>query len=65
VQVVEPLAAPGDGQRSYRVWMTLDRLPDAPRAGLTGVASVATPHRTPLAHLARWTARYLRLDLWV
>ena len=49
----------------FRVWMSLADLPVRPRAGLTGRARVSTPPRTLAALIARWTARFIRADLWV
>jgi putative peptide zinc metalloprotease protein len=53
----------GSRRAEVRIALT-DRIGDA-RSGLTGRAWVATPWRTPAAHVARALARFVRLDLWV
>lgn len=53
------------GFRLYQVRIDLAEPPGEVRAGLTGKGWVATPARSPAAHLYRILARFLRLDLWV
>jgi putative peptide zinc metalloprotease protein len=62
VSAIQPAAEASEGERRYEVRITLAERPPAARAGLTGRAWVATPRRTPAAHLARILARF---DLWV
>ena len=65
VSEIHAVADQEQGQRRYQVRITLLDRPSEARAGLTGRAWVATPWRTPAAHLARILARFVRLDLWV
>ncbi len=65
VSAIQPAADLAWGVRRYRVRIALEERPDDARAGLTGKAWVATPARTPVAHLYRILARFVRLDLWV
>jgi putative peptide zinc metalloprotease protein len=65
VSVIQPAAQEEGGQRRYEVRITLEEQPSEARAGLTGRAWVATPWRTPAAHLTRILSRFVRLDLWV
>jgi len=65
VSAIQPAADDLDGLHRYEVRITLDDIPRDARAGMTGRAWIATPYRTPAAHLARILARFVRLDLWV
>lgn len=65
VSAIQPAAELYRGFRVYRVRIALPKQPDDARAGLTGRAWIATPARTPAAHLVRILTRFVRLDLWV
>ncbi len=65
VGAIEARAEEHRGQRYHRVWLALDRAPEGARAGFTGRAWVETPRRAPASHLARWLARFVRVDLWI
>ena len=65
VSSIQPAAEQVRSFRVYRVRVTLDEQPGEARAGLTGRAWVATPARPPAAHLYRFIARFVRMDLWV
>jgi putative peptide zinc metalloprotease protein len=68
VGAIEPAPAVtshGAVHKQYRVWMALDGTPASPRAGLTGLARVTLPARTPASRFYRWAVRFVRLDLWV
>jgi hypothetical protein len=65
VIVIEDLPSGSRGEPAHRMWIGLDTLPSLAMAGLTGTARIATPARTPAAHVAKWVAHFLRLDLWV
>jgi putative peptide zinc metalloprotease protein len=65
VAAIQPAAELLRGFRLYRVRITLDGQPGDARAGFTGKAWIATPARTPAAHLVRILTRFVRLDLWV
>lgn len=69
VAAIEALPLDTGATRAYRVWFDLETRRDdrwGPlRAGLTGVAHIVTPARPAAAHVVRWLARFLRVDLWV
>lgn len=65
VSAIQPAAESDRGSRLYGVRIALAEQPGDPRAGLTGKAWIATPARTPAAHLVRILTRFVRLDLWV
>ena len=65
VEAIQPAAEQQKGHRLYQVRIALADRPREARAGLTGRAWVATPLRSPAAHLYRTLARFVRLDLWV
>lgn len=65
VSAIQPAAELYRGFRVYRVRIALPEQPEEARAGLTGKAWIATPARTPAAHLVRILTRFVRLDLWV
>lgn len=65
VSEIHAVADEEHGLRRYQVRIALVERPGEARAGLTGRAWVATPWRTPAAHLTRILARFVRLDLWV
>ncbi len=65
VSTIQPAAELYRGFRLYRVRIALEDQPGDARAGFTGKAWIATPARTPAAHLYRILTRFVRLDLWV
>jgi hypothetical protein len=65
VSGIQPVAEQVRSFRVYRVRVALEERPRETRAGLTGRAWIATPARPPAAHLYRFLARFVRMDLWV
>jgi multidrug resistance efflux pump len=64
VSAIEQSGVAG-GWKSHRVWIALDHAPAGARAGLTGVAHIRLPARTPATQIVRALVRFVRLDLWV